>query len=259
MVRFGSKRSDWWEFLLTMTEREIKLRYKLSTLGLFWIILNPIIQIIIIGFIFKFFTPLQTENYLLYLFSGLIMWNFFSSSLSRSTPAIINERYLLKKAMFPRETIILSIVLSNFIQLIISIVLLILVTLVMGAKINALIIVLLPLALLVFLLFTLGCSLFLGALNVRHRDTNLAINFLISIWFYVTPIIYISSMLPREISKWLYLNPLTGLMEFFRWVVLGIKIENWGAVGGDVILGLIIFLIGFFYFKKMSLDFDDWV
>ncbi|MFA5025588.1 MAG: ABC transporter permease [Candidatus Shapirobacteria bacterium] len=259
MFGIGLSQRRWWDFLVTMTEREIKSKYKLSFLGIFWIILNPLIQMLVIGFIFKFFTPIKTENYLLYLFSGLIVWNFFSSSVTRSTPAIVNERYLLKKAKFPREMIILSIVLSNFVQFLISISLLGLMMVLMGTKINGLTWLYLPVCLLLILLFTAGCSLIFSSFNVRYRDTSLAINFLVSIWFYATPVIYVSTMLPTWVSKWLYLNPLTGLMDFFRWSILGWQIENWFLMLGDVIVSLLVFGIGSYIFKKMSLDFDDWI
>jgi len=259
MFIFSDSQKRWWEFLWTMTERELKSKYKLSILGIFWIIFSPIIQMVIIGFIFKFFTPLKTENYLFYLFSGLIIWNFFSSSVTRSTLAIISERFLLKKAAFPKETIILSIVLSNLIQLLISIILLMPVIIFIGIKINFLTLLLLPLCLILFLLFTSGCCLFFSALNVKFRDTNFAVNFLISVWFYLTPIIYTLGMLPKNISSWLYLNPLTGLLEFFRWCLFGWPIINPNLVISNIIMVLIIFLGAFYFFKKKSLEFDDWI
>jgi len=259
MFRLGLSQRRWWDFLITMTEREIKSKYKLSLLGVFWIVLNPIIQMVVIGFIFKFFTLLRTENYLLYLFSGLVVWNFFSSSVSRSTPAVVNERFLLKKAIFPRETIVIAIILSNFVQLLISILLMVPMIFMTGIKINLLALWYLPICLISLLLFTLGCCLIFASLNVKYRDTNFAINFLMSIWFYATPVIYVLAMLPNKVSRWLYLNPMTGLLEFFRWSVLGWRVENWSLVIGDIVVGLVIFGVGSYFFNKMSLDFDDWI
>lgn len=259
MLSIGMGQRQWWDFLLTMTEREIKSKYKLSTLGFFWIVLNPIIQMLVIGFIFRFFTSIKTEIYMMHLFSGLVVWNFFSSSITRSTPAIVSERYLLKKAKFPRETIILSIVLSNSVQLILSVILMILMTLILGIKISYAYFIFLPLSLLLIILFTAGLALFFSSLNVRYRDTNFAVNFLISIWFYATPVIYLSTMLPNWMSKWLYLNPLTGLTEFFRWLMLGLEVNNWPFLIGNLILAFLTFVIGSYVFWKKSLDFDDWI
>lgn len=214
---------------------------------------------LVIGFVFKFFTEVRTENYLLYLFSGLVVWNFFSSSVSRSTPAVVNERYLLKKAKFPRETIVLSIVLSNFVQLMISMVLMGIMMVVMGVKVVGWNWLYLPVCLLLILFFTAGCSLIFSSLNVKYRDTGLAINFLVSIWFYATPIIYMSTMLPTQVSKWLYLNPLTGLLDFFRWSILGLQVSDWFLMLGDIAVALLVFGVGSYIFGKASLDFDDWI
>lgn len=259
MFRLSLDQRRWWEFLVTMTEREIKSKYKLSMLGIFWIVLNPLIQMLVIGFIFKFFTPLKTENYLLYLFSGLIVWNFFSSCILRSTPSIVNERYLLKKAKFPRETIILSVVLSNFVQLLISILILGVMIVIVGIKINIFGWLWLPVSLLLLLLFTAGVSLFFSALNVKRRDVGFAVVFLMSIWFYATPVLFTSEMLPQRMSKWLYLNPVTGLLEFFRWILLGWQVQDWTLMLINIFEGVLFCVLGNYVFQKMSLDFDDWV
>lgn len=259
MFRLVSGQKRWWEFLLTMLEREIKSKYKLSVLGVGWVLLNPVIQMLVIGFVFKFFTPLKTENYMLYLFSGLIVWNFFSSSVLRSTPAVVSERYLLKKAAFPKETMVMAIILVNFLQLLISIILMILLATLIGVKVTLANILWLPLCLLVLLLLTCGCGLILAAVNVRYRDTNFAVNFVISVWFYITPVIFTMSMLPSEVWRYLYINPLSGLVDFFRWSVFGWQTDNWNLVLVDVILSIIIFWLGIIFFKKVSLDFDDWI
>ncbi|HWS48747.1 MAG TPA: ABC transporter permease [Candidatus Methanoperedens sp.] len=259
MLSIGIGQRRWWDFLLTMTEREIKSKYKFSVLGLFWIVLNPIIQMLVIGFVFRFFTSIKTEIYMMYLFSGLVVWNFFSSSVTRSTPAIVNERYLLKKAKFPRETIVLSIVLSNLVQLALSVVLMILIAIFLGVKISFAYLIFLPLSLLLIALFTAGFALVFSSLNVKYRDTSFVINFLVSIWFYATPVIYLLTMLPEWMSKWLYLNPMTGLIEFFRWIMLGLEVENWFFMCGNLFFALLTFVIGNYVFKRFSLDFDDWV
>ena len=115
------------DFLFAMTEKEIKARYRHAMLGFLWLIINPLFQMAVIGFIFQFFVPVHVDNYFLFLFTGLLPWNFFSASISKTTTAIINERSLIKKSNFPREVIILSIVLSNLFHFLISLGLLVIV------------------------------------------------------------------------------------------------------------------------------------
>lgn len=258
MFKLSKKHKRWWEFLITMVEREIKSKYKTSVVGLFWVAIGPIFQMVVIGFIFKFFTSLKTEDYLFYLFSGLLVWNFFSSSVTRATPSIISERFLIKKAIFPRETIIISIVLLNLIQMLLSIILMILVAFLIGFDLSNINLILLILSVVLLFSFVLGFSFISSSLNVKYRDTNFIINFLMSIWFYATPIIYTLDVLPKNISFWLYLNPLTSLLEFFRLSIFGWK-NNINLILIGLASSLLFLFFGFFLFKKKSLNFDDWL
>ena len=108
------------DFLWAMTEKEFKVRYKRTLFGFLWVFINPIMQMLVIGFVFRLFIKEPIENYFLYLLSGLLVWNFFSLSMNKVTPSIVNERSLVKKAKFPREVIPISIILSNFVHLVIA-------------------------------------------------------------------------------------------------------------------------------------------
>jgi len=121
----GSRLTNYLHFIWAMTEKEIKARYKHTVFGFLWVILNPVFQMFVIGFVFSFFVYIPVANYYLFLFSGLLPWQFFSLTLSKATPSFVYERSLLQKANFPREAIPLSIVLSNFVHFVVSLVLLI--------------------------------------------------------------------------------------------------------------------------------------
>src|SRR3989304_8777518 len=112
-----AKSKQFIELLTVMTEKELKARYKNTFFGFLWIVVNPLLQMLVIGFIFRLFIKEPIENYYLYLFAGLLVWNFFSISLTKATPSIVSERSLIKKANFPRSVIPLSIILSNLIHL----------------------------------------------------------------------------------------------------------------------------------------------
>src|SRR3972149_6934101 len=159
------------ELLLGMTEKELRARYKNTFFGFLWIVVNPLLQMLVIGFIFRLFIKEPIENYYLYLLSGLLIWNFFSLSLSKATPSIVNERALIKKAKFPRAVIPLSIILSNFVHLSLGFLLLIIPVFVLGT-LGKLWFLELFLGALLALVFTVGISLLTSALNVRFRDIN---------------------------------------------------------------------------------------
>ncbi len=256
--------SYWSDFLLAMTEKEIKARYKHASLGFLWVLLNPLLQMLVIGFVFQFFVPVQTDNYFLFLFSGLLPWNFFSMSITKTTPMFVYERSLIQKAKFPRESIIISIVLSNFFHLAISLMLFLPIALLfgMGNLINWL--VLLP-ALLWLLILTSGMSLLFSSLNVKYRDVNFVVQAIMPLWFYTTPVVYSLTLIPESIKNLFYLNPMTGLIALFRFGSLG-YLEQ--AVTGNefvstlvigVVTSVVFFFFGVWVFRKGSSTFDDWM
>src|SRR3989344_6014787 len=166
------------DLLLGMTQKELQARYKRTVFGFLWVVINPVLQMIVIGFIFRFFIKEPINNYYFYLLIGLLMWNFFTLSLT--------------KARFPRMVIPLSIVLSNFVHFALSLVIFIPLTLFVGIFSFALLPALV-LAIALLLLFTVGLSLLTSALNVRFRDVNFFVQALLIIWFYATPIVYKSN------------------------------------------------------------------
>jgi len=259
----------WFEFLWAMTLKEIKARYKKAILGFLWIFLNPILQMLMIGLIFQFFVPVKVDNYFLFLFTGLLPWNFFSYSVTKCTPAITYERNLIKKSSFPRETIILSIVLSNLFHMLIAWAMLVIVLI--GDKIflehYAFIQVIsytfrmlwaIPLFGWLTLL-TSGFSLLFAAWNVKYRDVNFLVQAVMPLWFYATPIVYTLQILPDFLSSMLYLNPMTGLTEMFHAVLLKQPVYEPELIVLDIFLSVLFFFLGCWVFMRESPFFDDWV
>jgi ABC-type polysaccharide/polyol phosphate export permease len=257
----------WFDFLGAMTEKEFKARYKHAFLGFLWVFLNPLLQMLIIGVVFQFLIKVEVEHYFVFLFTGLLPWNFFSYSLTKTTPSIVYERTLIQKAMFPRESIILSIILSNlihFLLIIIPFTLIVFLTTALEygfadwANYLWRFLLLIPTVSWMMAL-TVGISLITATLNVKFRDTNFIIQALIPFWFYATPIIYTLSLLPLSLAKWAYVNPMTPIIELFHYIVLNKPIlfpEMW-LIG--LLLTLILLVIGIVLFRKDSPCFDDWL
>jgi len=268
IIPLNDDQQHWLEFLLVMTSREIKARYKHAVLGFLWVILNPLLQMLIMGFVFRFFVPVEVDNYFLFLFTGLLPWMFFSLSVTKATPSIVHERGLIQKAKFPREIIVLSIVLSNLFHFLVS--LLLLVVLLIGDKVlfesysfgqvlfySFRMLGIFPLAVWLTML-TSGLSLLTAALNVKFRDVNFVVQAFIPLWFYATPVVYTLSLLPERFYPLFYLNPITAIIEAFHSVLLFQKpaaLELWPI---SIIISLVLLYVGVWTFNYEKKWFDDW-
>lgn len=255
------KVKHFFELLLAFTIKEIKARYKSAVLGFLWLFLNPIIQMVVMGFVFSLLFRFGIKDYYLFLFTGLLPWNFFSLSLTKATPAVVYERNLIQKSSFPREVIPLSIVISNFFHLLISL-LLFGIYLFIAGKLEMFSLINLgyfSLGLVLLLIFTASFSLITASLNVFWRDVNFFTQALILIWFYVTPILYPLSLIPQRFRPIFYLNPLSGIFSSFQAIIVGSeKIPPsvlWAQAGAI----LLISLSGVLLFKNRSKYFSDWL
>jgi ABC-type polysaccharide/polyol phosphate export permease len=264
-----NKQRYWLDFLIAMTGKEIKARYKRATFGFLWIILNPLLQMMVMGFVFQFFVPVHVDNYFLFLFAGLLPWNFFAQSLTKSTPAFFYERSLIKKAKFPRESIVLSIIFSNLFHFLVA--LLLLVGALIGDKIffenyglvqlifYTLRMLWLAPALILLLFFTIGLSLFTSSLNVKFRDINFMVQLAVMLWFYATPVVYALNLLPEFLWPVFYLNPMTTIIELFHFALMGLPITLTSFIWVAVVLIICIFYFGWRVFARESKNFDDWL
>ena len=246
------------ELLFVMVEKELRARYKHTVFGFFWLILNPILQMFVIGFIFTFFMKEPIVHYYYYLFIGLLVWNFFSVSLTKTTPSIVFERSLIKKAAFPREIIPLSIILSNAVHFFAALFLYTIPVLCIGTM-TPYSIIYITSGLILLFTFTIGIALCTTALNVRFRDINFFVQALLIIWFYATPIVYSLSVIPQNYI-WLWrLNPLTSAVQLLQHGFVGSSLPDIYMLLSNAVATAGICIVGFAVFKKESKNFDDWV
>lgn len=246
------------ELLWGMTEKELRARYKYTAFGFLWLVVNPILQMLIIGFVFSFVMKNPIQFYYYHLFIGLLVWNFFSSSLTKTTPSIVFERSLIRKSYFPRAVIPLSIIFSNAVNFCVALILF----LVPVAFIHTMtIFTLLTLteAIVLLLLFTIGFSLLTCALNVRFRDINFFTQALLIIWFYATPIVYSLKQIPDHFL-WLWrLNPLTSIIQLFQHALLGGQPPDSSLLTANIVVLSIIANLGIVVFQEEGKTFDDWI
>lgn len=259
---------QWCDYLLVMTKKEIKSKYKNTTLGFLWIFVNPLLQMLVIGFIFKFFIPIDVDNYFLFLFTGILPWNFFSYSITQATSSIVNERDLVKKSNLNREIIVLSIVLSNMFHFLASLFLLVVFLIIseLFSETSAFGLIQYVFSfigaipyLVWILLLTASLALLFSAMNVKFRDLNFIVRSLVPLWFYITPITYSLNLLPNNLRMFLYLNPITPIIEGFHSILAGAPVASKELVVIHVLIMLLLLLISILYFNKESKDFADWV
>lgn len=262
------KQRHYYELLVAMTKKEILTKYKFAFFGLLWIIINPILQMLTIGLIFQHIIPVKVENYFIFLLVGLLPWNLFALSVTKSVSAIVNQRQLIQKSNFPRELIILSIVLSNVFHFFVALVLLIILLVTQNLIFNHTIhntfeylirlLLLAPISLLLISVCT-GFSLLFATLNVKFRDVNFIVNAILPLWFYATPIFYTLNLLPNKFAILYTINPLAGITQLYQMVLLNQPLMSPTFLSINILLCILIFAFGWWIFKKQSPYFDDWV
>lgn len=250
------------ELLYFLVWRDVKVRYKQTALGVIWFILQPLVSVVVFTFLFGELLKVPSGNvpYPLFVFTALLPWNFFASSLYRSSTSLVGNAHLITKVYFPRLIIPLSGILSGLVDLIVAFLVLIGLMLYFGVvpTVNAL---LLPVFLLLAMVTALGVGLWLSALNVRFRDINYVLPFLVQVWMYVTPVIYGSTLIPERFRFLLGLNPMTGVVEGFRWALLGSRLADAQPPGPlffvSVAIAGMVLLGGAIFFRSTERTFAD--
>lgn len=210
------------DLLYYLSLREIKLRYKQTNLGIVWVILQPLVPAIIFAVLFGNFgrLPSNGQPYLLMVFTGLVSWGFLSNSVGRGSGSLVGNSNLLSKIYFPRIIVPLASISSVVVDGLVGVAAMLLLTVFFGIQPGVHLIAA-PFFLIASLLMGLGITLLAASLNVYRRDIGHLVPFALQAWNYMTPIVYSSSLIPK---KWLFLyslNPTVGLIEGFRWSILG--------------------------------------
>lgn len=245
------------ELLASFTMRDIKIRYKQTALGFLWAIIQPLFMMLIFTIIFGGFAKIPSDGipYPLFSFAALLPWMLFSEGLTRSTMSMVSNANIMTKVYFPRLIMPISGILSPLVDFAVSISILVLM---MGyyGFVPTLNVVFLPLFILLALATSLGIGLWLSALNVKYRDFQYTVPFIIQIWMYASPVVYPASMLPEAIRPLYGLNPMAGVIEGFRWALLGTEIPG-SMIFVSVGVVVVLLVSGMFYFRKMEQYYAD--
>jgi lipopolysaccharide transport system permease protein len=246
------------DLLYYLSLRDIKLRYKQTSLGVIWVILQPLVPAVIFAVLFGNFArlPSNGQPYLLMVFTGLIPWSLFSNTIGRAGGSLVANAGLLSKIYFPRLILPIaamgSVLVDGLVSLFVLVVLVGLFGIAVGWHLLAA-----PFFLLASFLMGLGVTMVVASLNVYHRDFGYAVPFVLQAWNYMTPIVYSSALIPEQ-WRFLYaLNPTVGLIEGFRWSVLGGKPMT-GTMLLSMLVGLVVSLLaGMAIFQRIERGFAD--
>ncbi len=251
------------ELVYFLTWRDIKVRYKQAVLGIGWAIIQPIVTMVVFTFIFNQFLDVKPdagipdEWYPIFAFAGLLPWQFFQGALQRASTSLVSNSNLLTKVYFPRLIIPSSAVAAGLVDFGFSFLIMIGLMIYFGVPFT-LQMLWLPLFLMVALLTALAVGLWLSALNVQYRDVQHMVPFLLTIWMYVSPVVYpIDVINVSGFWKAVYaLNPMVGVIQGFRWVLFGTNPPGW-MFAISMTMVLLLLGSGLFYFRRMERTFAD--
>jgi lipopolysaccharide transport system permease protein len=252
---------DLWEYrelLYFLVWRDIKVRYKQTVIGAAWAIIQPFFTMVVFSVIFGRLVKVPSDGipYPLFAFAALVPWTFFANGLTQASNSLVVSANLVKKVYFPRLVIPIAAVLSGIVDLLLALLVLVGMMAYYGFS-PSLNIVFLPLFLLLALTGTLAISLWLSALNVEFRDVRHTVPFLTQLWLFATPVAYPSSLLSEPWRTLYGLNPMAGVIEGFRWALLGSGNAPGGMVIASAVIAVILLLGGAFYFRRMERTFAD--
>lgn len=246
----------------TFVKRDIHGRYKGSAMGLFWSVVHPLIMLFLFTFVFSTIMKIKvgadegTGSFALYLLCGMLPWNAFQEGLNRSTGVILENGGLIKRTVFPSEILPVYLVLSGIVNELIGLTILLLALLFTGHPFSPFIL-LLPAIFLLQLLFTVGLSWMLAGINVFVRDVGQMLGLILTLWVFLTPIYYPPTLLPESLRFLLTLNPMAGLVDAYRALILRGQMPHPQSLLVLALCAIVAFLAGFVMFKKMQRAFAD--
>jgi lipopolysaccharide transport system permease protein len=246
------------ELLYFLAWRDVQVRYKQTVIGVGWAVLQPVITMIVFTAIFGRFAKIPSDGvpFPIFTFSALIPWTFFATALNRSIASVVADAHLISKVYFPRLILPLAGTLVGIVDFSISLIVLLGMMVWYGVGITWWLLTL-PAFLLFALLTALAAGLWLSALNVRYHDVGHAIPFLIQIWMFCSPVVYPVSLIPEKYRLLYSLNPMVGVIEGFRWSLLGTASPDFSVMTVSAVVVLIILTGGLIFFKKMERTFAD--
>ena len=246
------------ELVYFLTWRDVKVRYKQTALGAIWAIIQPIMTMAVFALFFGRLAKVPSDGvpYPLFAFTALVPWMFFSNGLTQASNSLVHNANLLTKVYFPRLAIPISTVMAGALDFVLSFLVLLAFVAYYGITPTANV-VWLPLFALLALVTSLGVGLWAAAINVQFRDVRYTIPFLTQFWMFGTPVAYPSSLLPEPWRTVFGINPMVGVVEGFRWSLVGAKTAPGPIIALSSLVAVALLVSGAYYFRRMERTFAD--
>ena len=244
------------EFLKSNVKKDIRGKYKGSFLGVLWSFLNPLLSVLVYAIVFPYIMRIKIENYLIYLITGIIPWTFFTSAIGMGMTSVLNNANIIKKVYFPRIILPISSVTSCLVNFLISCVIILAFCIFSGVGISVQLLWL-PVVALIQYIMLLAFTFILSAIEIYMRDIEHIINFILSMVFYVTPILYTPDVFPKNLAWLLKLNPMTYLVNAYRSIFFYQTTPSYTGLGIVFLFSIILFFIGYFIFEKLQKGFAE--
>jgi lipopolysaccharide transport system permease protein len=255
------KTKELWEYrelLYFFIWRDIRVRYKQTVMGASWAIIQPIITMVIFSLFFGKLAGIPSDNipYPIFSFTALVPWTFFANALTQGSNSLVNHADMLRKIYFPRLTLPAAAVLSGLLDFFLAL-LVLFCMMIYYSILPTVNMIWLPFLLLLTVITSLGVSLWLSALNVQFRDVRYILPFLTQAWFFATPITYPSSLLSEPWRTIYGINPMVGVVEGFRWALLGNEPAPGPMILVSTLIAILILIGGIYYMRRMERKFAD--
>jgi lipopolysaccharide transport system permease protein len=255
------KLRELWEYrelLFFFAWRDIKVRYRQTVMGVLWAIIQPILTMVIFSLFFGRLANIPSDGlpYPVFSFAALVPWTFFANALTQASNSLVLSGNMLKKIYFPRLALPIATVFAGVVDFALAFIVLLCIMLYYGLVPTANILWL-PFFVLLALITSIGVSLWLAAMNVQFRDVRYTIPFITQAWLFVTPIAYPSSLLPDSLQIVYGMNPMAGVVEGFRWALLGTDTAPGPMLIVSSVVALLLLVSGAFYFRRMENTFAD--
>lgn len=263
-------KNKWWQLDLKeiwqfrdlfyfLTWRDLKVKYKQTAIGAVWVVFQPFITMVVFTIFFGKFAKMPSDGipYPIFVYTGLIFWTLFSSGLTHASSTFMENERIVTKVYFPRIILPVSSIITNIVDFLIASIILAGMMIFYNYIPSLLSLIFFPLLIIMTIFSTLGIGLLFGSLNVKYRDVRFVLPFFIQLLLFITPVIYPVSIVSERFRWVLGLNPMSGVIDTARVLILGVGQINFLLLGVSLFCMLIYCLLGYFYFKKVERYFAD--
>lgn len=245
------------EMIANLVKRDLKSRYKGSILGFFWMFLNPLLQLAVYTIVFSTIMRMGIDKFYLFMFVAFVPWLFFSTCLSAGTAVIFAQQDMVKKIYFPREVLPLSFTISQFVNMLLSFIVIFIVVACSGVPINPVALCCLAPVMLIEFVLALGTTYIVSALTVYFRDLEHIMGILSMAWMYLTPVIYPADMVPQEYARLMRLNPMASVTTAYRDILYYGQVPQMGTLTNAAVLGIAVLVAGQVLFRRLQKHFVE--